>query len=437
MKLFKIKLSITLLFILSLFEPCIFAQNTVGSNLDVVLVLDVSASMLINDQKQVTKTGANLFIEMLGTNSRVAVVAFNHRIAFDTALKEMNNISNRHSLADQVNALNYAGATDIGLALSTAAKKLSDSLSNNTPVIILLTDGRIDTGNAARNENSRKDIDALLINPIGPIFTIGLAREGNASNIDVDLLNRIAAKSNAKSFVAGTAAELPAIFTDVFSSMIKSELVDVGSFSLNEEYSDIVVDIPDAVAEVSIILQADSGLADVTIADPLGHDVSLNTGMAYISTIGGYSVLKIILPVRGEWKLRAKGSGAVKVNLTYNYDINLIALTAKTRYEYGETVTIFGQLSDNYGLQLNNELLSSLKANLYILNEAGIELETHPMLLKDRVFMSDVKLPEQDATLQFVVKVDGYKFYREDTIKVRIGTQKPFLKREYPVSNGE
>jgi uncharacterized protein YegL len=413
------------------------AQNTAAGNLDVILVLDTSGSMVRNDPQRVAKTAVNLFIEMLGKDSRISVIGFNQRIIFDTELKERNAVQDKRELTARVNALRYAGDTDIGLALKLADSKLKASPSNNVPVVLLLTDGRIDTGNEARDEESMREIEALIQNPAYPIFTVGLAQSGNAKNIDLDTINRIATKTGAGSFVANSAAELPAIFASIFSSVIKSEVVEVGKFNLSGEVSDIPIDVPDAVAEVNVILHTTSTPENVRLIDPLSQEIKFDAAKAHISTYGSYLTLKIILPVRGVWTIRLKGRGEVDVNLTYNYDINLIALTKKTRYKPGDIVTVIGQLSDKNGLWLDDALLSSLTANLHVINEVGVEVESRPMKLRDKVFYSDIKLPEQDSAFEFVVKVDGYKFYREDSIKLRVGSMKPYVKADTPVLEGK
>jgi uncharacterized protein YegL len=433
MYLIKRVLSVIIIAILS--AGSVYAQST--ANLDVILVLDTSGSMVTNDPRRVAKTAVNLFIEMLGTDSRISVIGFNHRIVFETGLREVNSAQDKRALTDSVNALRYAGDTDIGLALKLADSKLRASPSNNLPIVLLLTDGRIDTGNEARDEESKKEIEELILNPAYPIFTIGLAQSGNAKNIDLDTINRIAVRTGAKSFVADNAAALPSIFANIFSSVIQSEVVELGHFNLGSEIRDIPVDIPDAVAEVNIILHNDSQPESVTLIDPLSHEIKFDAAKARLTTYGSYSALKIILPIRGVWIIKMRGRGDVDVALTYNYDINLIALTQKTRYKPGETITVIGQLSDKNGLWLDDELLSSLKANLHIINELGAEVESRPMKLRDKLFYSEVKLPEQDSAFEFVVKVDGYKFYREDRIKLRVGSVKPYIKADTPVLEGK
>jgi len=122
-------------------------------------------------------------------------------------------------LRAEIALFEYAGNTDIGLALVTAADMLQlDGLQN--PVVILITDGWIEisplmTRTAA---DSRADVDiamALLDGRI-PVFPIGMNHPWGG--VDEGLLATIAAQSGTFVSITNDAAELAAAFNAIYTA---------------------------------------------------------------------------------------------------------------------------------------------------------------------------------------------------------------------------
>jgi Ca-activated chloride channel family protein len=150
-------------------------EDVTTEGIDIVLVLDVSSSMLAEDLEpnriEAAKQVAAEFAEGR-TNDRVGLVAFAGE-AFTQAPLTLDH----HVIVDLLSELEVGmieDGTAVGMGLATAVKRLQDSEAESK-VVVLLTDGR----------NNRGEIDpataAQTAQALGvKVYGIGAGRRGTA-----------------------------------------------------------------------------------------------------------------------------------------------------------------------------------------------------------------------------------------------------------------
>lgn len=303
----------------------------VRDGIDAILVIDSSGSMLTSDRERTALEAAKLFIDMMETrNSRVGIIEFTNVLGTVIPLTPVNTIEERDELKDAIDAIEYGGWTDIGLAMEKAAEMMiQQGDPDNSPMIILFTDGDIDLG---LNQVDRTDamsysdvwwaVEALTGQV--PIYTIGLNYHGD---VNVNFLRNIADQTLARSFIVDQAAGLPLIFSEIFASHIRSSLTEIAEFTaVADEYRDVIIPIPSAfVQEANIIMLSENPLINVRLTDPEGQEVGFD-GEQYIHTYANrYSMVKLITPAVGDWTLSVMGvpDDRVTVNLIYSFDVNI------------------------------------------------------------------------------------------------------------------
>jgi Mg-chelatase subunit ChlD len=161
---------------------------------DLVLTIDSSGSMQVNDPQNLRRTASKNFVDSLLEIDRGAVVDFD---SFATILQSLTAEHTGLKLA--IDRIDSNGGTDIGAGVAAALSLLrTGSAPNRGKIILLLTDGQgaYNPGltATARSESVR-------------IFTIGLS--GGA---DANLLRSIALGTGGSFHFVSSAADLPQVF---------------------------------------------------------------------------------------------------------------------------------------------------------------------------------------------------------------------------------
>lgn len=205
-------------------KPLKFSESNIEVN-DIILVLDVSRSMLVDDLKpnrlEVAKEKLRQFAS-LKPKDRIGVIIFSEKVF--TLLP----LTTDPSLIDQVISdikIGFLGSgTNIGDALALAVARAEASETKNK-VIVLLTDG-------VNNVGKMNPLDAAEIAKKLKIkvYTIGLGTKGKGAklpvgrggyqsipggSIDLDTLKKIADNTGGKMYFADSENSLQNILSDI------------------------------------------------------------------------------------------------------------------------------------------------------------------------------------------------------------------------------
>ena len=244
-------IALTLL-IIALARPQVIDISTRVKNnrgIDIIMAIDVSASMLAKDLKpnrlEALKDVASNFIKNR-TTDRIGLVEYAGESYTRTPITSDKSIILRSLKEIEYNTI-IEGGTAIGMGLATSVNRIKDSKAISK-VVILLTDGVNNTG----------FIDPLtaaeLANEFGiKIYTIGLGTNGmalspigidskgkfNYANVKVEidekLLNEIADMTGGKYFRATNNNKLKEIYDDI-DKLEKSDIEEFKYYNVQEKY---------------------------------------------------------------------------------------------------------------------------------------------------------------------------------------------------------
>ena len=244
-------IALTLL-IIALARPQVIDISTRIKNnrgIDIIMAIDVSASMLAKDLKPnrlvALKDVASNFIKSR-TTDRIGLVEYAGESYTKTPITSDKSIILRSLKEIEYNTI-IEGGTAIGMGLATSVNRIKDSKARSK-VIILLTDG----------VNNSGFIDPLtaaeLANEFGiKIYTIGLGTNGMALSpigidsrgkfnyanakveIDEKLLNEIADMTGGKYFRATNNNKLKEIYDDI-DKLEKSDIEEFKYYNVQEKY---------------------------------------------------------------------------------------------------------------------------------------------------------------------------------------------------------
>ncbi len=215
--------------------------------IDIMMVLDVSDSMLIEDMRpenrmEACKLMIKQFIEMRPAD-RVGLVVFSGE-AYTRVPLTLDHKMLQDSLKAVKISRNVKMGTAIGVALANGVARLRDSVAKSR-VVVLLTDGE--------NNSGTIDPDTALEMAKGygiKVYTIGAGRDGEAqlpqetvdafgrktkryvpihSTVNDELLGKLANETGGKYWRAETADALKGVFASI--DKLEKSKIDVNSYT--------------------------------------------------------------------------------------------------------------------------------------------------------------------------------------------------------------
>ena len=255
--LFVIRLVVLSLIITAMARPRTVDESTrikTTKGIDIVIAIDVSASMLARDLKpnrlEALKKVASRFIQAR-PNDRLGLVEYAGESYTKTPLTSDKNI-----LLSSLKSIKYnttiTGGTAIGMGLATSVNRLKESRAKGK-VIILLTDGVNNSGFIDPKIASELAVEfgikvytiglgsnGMALSPIG-ILPNGSFQYGNIQvEIDEELLNQIAETTGGKYFRATSNTKLEEIYAEI-NKLEKTEIEETKYKSYNELFRPLIL----------------------------------------------------------------------------------------------------------------------------------------------------------------------------------------------------
>ena len=198
------------------------AESQVHSNYDIILVLDNSGSMLKNDPKFLTPEVVTHFLGGLATETRIGMILFDQEVRLLEPLRPLAASVEKAQFLKSLERINYKGRlTDIPAAIERALYELkTNGRSDAGRIIILLTDGIVDTGTPQKDIEKERWLkeDLALECKKEKIRIFGIAFTDKA---DFSLIQTLAFKTGGEYYRTFQAAEIQGVFTKINDAISK------------------------------------------------------------------------------------------------------------------------------------------------------------------------------------------------------------------------
>lgn len=393
------------------------AQQT--SSIDAVLVVDISNSMNTSDTNKVGNEAMKMFIDMLSAKGdKVGIVAYTDKVQREKALLKIQSPEDKQDLKNFIDGLDRGPYTDIAVGVREAVKVLQNGAEpGHEPMIVLLADGNNDFNKSSGRTQSESDrelgeaVDQAKAAGI-PIYTIGLNADGKLNKAP---LEDLADQTGAKSFSTSSADDLPQILSEIFASHLKLKIVPIQSMTGTGSFQEVTVNVPNAnVLEANISIMS-SKPVEAELVNPSGDKVAVPSDDVILSKSKSYSLIKLLTPAEGDWKLRVKGAAKDKIdiNLVFNYDLKLeMDKIAAKSYKPGDKVDIGAYLTSNGQKLQNDELYTNMNAVLIVKDLDSGKTEELKLNNTGERFEGTFRFAEaHDYELK--VRAEEKSFYRE------------------------
>ncbi|GIO38230.1 hypothetical protein J41TS12_30910 [Paenibacillus antibioticophila] len=408
-----------LLMLSSLHVQGAYAANGQASQIDAVLVVDVSNSMNTSDTNKIGNEAMKMFIDMLSVSGdRVGIVAYTDKIQREKALLEINTQSDKEDLKQFIDGLDRGPYTDIAVGVKEAIKVLQNGADpNHDPMIVLLADGNNDFNKASGRTAAQSDqeLEAAVEEAKQadiPIYTIGLNADGK---LNKEALAELSDKTGAKSFSTSSAEDLPQILSEIFASHLKLKIVPIQSLTGTGNYQEVTVNVPNAnVLEANISIMS-SQPVETELIDPSGNAVAIPSNEVLVTKSKSYSLLKLLNPSEGDWTLKVKGvsKDKIDINLVFNYDLELaMEPLPSSSYKQGDEIAVSSYLTSNGQKLADAEMYKNMTAVLKVTDLDAGTTEEIPLTNTGDKFEGTYKIPEEHE-YELVVRAEEKSFYRE------------------------
>jgi hypothetical protein len=154
---------------------------------------------------------------------------------------------------------------------------------------------------------------------------------------------------------------------------------------------------------------------EIELTDPSGKAVDLNSDAAKLSTSKSYSLVKLLKPQEGDWKLRVKGApkDSIDINLLFNYDLQLVVDPIKTKsYTKGDKVDLTAKLENGGQPLQDNDLYADMKATLVVNDLDTNKSKEQPLENTGSGFAGTFEVPD-NHNYELVIRAEEDSFYRE------------------------
>ena len=402
MKKYKKKLLSMAVAFLSAFSffniPAYAEQEDLASanmDLDIVFVIDASTSMKSSDPDKLAEEAAALFEQMGDDTIRVGYVFYSHEIVAEQGLVSKSDQKGLEKFEKGISnvELKDNAHTDISLGLTEAANiLLSSQDSDRNPLIVLLSDGKteldgyddVSRSNAESAEELDQTLDTLSIHGI-PVYTIFL---DNKNEFNDSEMKTISEKTNAKDYEAKASDDLKNIIQDIFSDFTNTVPRSISpQLNSNGEWeAEIPID-NQSIYMANVVVTENGNLSNARLYTPGGTLVAFDDKKTKLVESDNYTLLKMLDPEVGTWKLCMEGNSNAKPEITlYNsYYFYVKQELSNKDADVGETVEISSQLcnGEDNAVMNDSDFLSSVQATCEITDDKGTVLENIPLSVDD------------------------------------------------------
>jgi hypothetical protein len=324
-----LNLSVSLLLGISLLEVSVYAEDDASSShsekVDAVLVLDQSGSMLATDPLKLRVEGAKLFTQFLKKGDRLGIISFAENATVVRPLSDFDG-SQIEQVGQEIEAVPATGQyTDISSGIDKAVTMLANNHRDGAnTTIILMSDGKMEppimAGSASVLTQNLVEVTLPELKKQGTkVYTLSFSDQA-----DKDLLQEIAAVTDAISWYTPTADKIHESFANLFLAVKKPQVVPMTKkgFKLDAD-----------VQEATFYINREEVSGEIAVVRPSGESITQSKTSPDIKWFSGqkFDVVTITQPTAGDWQLSGvtnqEGFATVltKLRLVSEWPTNLYA----------------------------------------------------------------------------------------------------------------
>ena len=374
------------------------------SIIDVALAIDSSGSMKKTDPKSLRIPAAKLFISLLGSNDRAAVLSFSDQGYPIADLTTVNSTANKNKLLSATEKITSKGLhTNLYGAFNKGMEVLLDAKEDGREqIIVLMSDGMMDVGDPDKDRQFLAKLKSELSGELKKnnikVYSIAFTDQS-----DRRLLEKISKQTDGFYNLALTDKDFHLIFTSIFESLKSPEMLPM-------EKNSFLID--GSIREVTIVVSRESAATDIQINAPDGQQYSGNKKYSGISWFvsDNFDMITVQNPVEGRWEiLYSTGENNRAYIIT---DLKLETNFEQLYAVFGENLDIKAWLEKEGTIIRDGEVLETTNFSIELKNPDGNISNLKPLNSGDGIFQKNIT-PYKDGNYKLRVIAKGKTYERE------------------------
>ena len=265
--------------------------------MDAVVIMDSSGSMKKTDPKELRKPAAKLFITLLQSEDSISVVSFSDNAYPVTFLTQLDTEINKDRALKATERISSRGVyTNLYAAVKKGLELLKDSHDNqHEPVLILMSDGKMDVGNKVKSAELKQKIFSELLPEIKK-HHIKIYSVAFTANSDQTLLQEIADASDGRYALAVSDDALHKVFAKLFEQSKEPNMLPLTE---NQFVAD------KSIREITIIANKKDDKSLIFLETPAGKRINStfkNKNIKWFVS-QSFDMITLIKPEEGTWKI--------------------------------------------------------------------------------------------------------------------------------------
>lgn len=409
-----IRIIIYCLLIVFLITPSVHSRAAPDTH--IILLMDASGSMKKTDPQNLRLDAGELFVRLLDDSVALSILSFHSEVTMLAHKK--NPVKDRNKLIKKIRSIgSYGLHTDLYSALQSGIEETGEFNGKN--IVILLSDGRMDTGDTYRDAEKRRLINEELI-PLAeskgiPIYTIAFSELS-----DKELLREIAIKTSAIPFMVKSASEIHRVFTRIFNEIKQPDSLPVR----NREFL-----VDSSIRDINIVVTRQTPGRGIVLEDPFGKRYTFLKHPAFMRWFNTttFEMIGMEKPAPGKWRIHYSAREGNQVFILT--DLKLRVNKIENIYYLGEKLYIEtwleekGQRLDNIPILLRNiEFSAILNTDSRLKKEIPLRDDgvAPDRIKEDGIYTEVVKMDEEgDFLLRIVARGKTFERKIEKLFTVR------------------
>lgn len=384
---------------------------TEAAGVDAVLVIDSSGSMKWTDPRRLRVPAAKLFLSLLGAHDRVGIVSFSDNGYPVLGLTPAGKASQPRLFAAVEKVSEKGAYTNLHAALSKGLDMLvREGDPQRRRMLVLMTDGKMDTGDWDQDRKLIETIRAELIEQARQagveVYTIAFTEAS-----DMALMQEIAERTAALSRLASNDRELHEVFGQIFESAKQPDMLPIegGRFLVDASVQEMTIVASKAAADVVVSLKSPDG--KIIDAGNAG------AGVRWFKS-EQFDMVTVEKPAAGDWWLVSSDNRGDRAYVVT--DLGLDARIGEKPFHVDTPLTGEAWLHENDAVIVKPELLAQTRFTLTLMPPQGAASD---------IVLADAGA-DGDRAAGDGVYANAMSFTVPGQHKVRVLAQNPNFRRE-------
>lgn len=385
------------------------------NSIDVVLVMDSTGSMKKTDPQSLRIPAAKMFISLLDKNDRAGVISFNDSAESLSPLKLLDGDSSKNNLFQAIDGITSTGLhTNLYAALQKGLEVVSaESKKGGEQVIVLMSDGLMDTGNPEKDRALIEEMKTVLAETIVDrgvkVYAIAFTGES-----DKELLEKVSKRTGGFFNLAMTDKDFHVVFASIFESLKKPDMLPISDNGFLTDKS---------VEEVTIVATKGSPGTTIQLASPAGDKYSFRSKPPDIGWFASdnFDMMTVKRPAAGRWEILFSSGKNNKAYIMTNLNL---------RTDFNNPYPLFGETLDlNAWLEKEGtpikakEILEKIEIYFELTRPDGETMRLQPLSKGDGIFAKKVEL-YTPGNYRLRLVADGKTFQREKVFTFKVAGAK-------------